>query len=110
MRRPAFTLHTVEPATFERCALMREWLDDLEVDRVTMLVIPAVDLHPVGDRAPELVSWLAQRARRGDEIAQHGFQHLQVRAAAAPRQIVARAQGADACEFVGLGEAETRRV
>jgi predicted deacetylase len=110
MRRLAVTLHDVEPATFERCALMREWLDDLEVDRVTMLVIPAADLHPLGDRAPELVSWLEQRARRGDEIAQHGFQHLQVRPAPAPRQLVARAQGANAAEFVGLDELETRRV
>jgi predicted deacetylase len=110
VRRLAVTLHDVEPATFERCALMREWLDDLDVDRVTLLVIPAADLHPLSDRAPELVTWLDQRARRGDEIAQHGFQHLQVRSAAVPRQLVARAQGAGACEFVGLGEAETRRV
>src|SRR4051794_32282042 len=110
MRRLAVTLHDVEPATFERCALMREWLDDLEVERVTLLVIPAADLHPLGDRAPQLVSWVEQRARRGDEIAQHGFQHLQVRAAAPPRQLVARAQGADAAEFVGLNEVETRRV
>jgi predicted deacetylase len=106
----AVALHDVEPATFERCALIRDWLDDLGVDRITLLVIPAADMHPVGDRAPELTSWLAERARRGDEIAQHGFQHLQVRRASRVRQLVARAQGARAAEFVGLGEADTRRV
>src|SRR2546430_4588979 len=106
----AVALHDVEPATFERCALIRDWLDDLGVDRVTLLVIPAADLHPVGDRSPELAAWLAHRSRRGDEIAQHGFRHLQLRTASAPRQLVARAHGARAAELVGLGDAETRRV
>jgi len=109
-RALAVALHDVEPATFERCALIREWLDDLGVERVTLLVIPAADMHPLGDRAPELTEWLAERARRGDEIAQHGFQHLQVRPGSRPRQLVARAQGGRAAEFVGLGEDDTRRV
>ena len=43
----AVALHDVEPATFERAALIRDWLDDLGVDRVTLLVIPARDLHPL---------------------------------------------------------------
>ena len=42
----AVALHDIEPATFERCALIRDWLDDHGVDRVTLLVIPARDLHP----------------------------------------------------------------
>jgi predicted deacetylase len=109
-RALAVTLHDVEPATFERCALMRDWLDDLGVERATLLVIPAADLHPLGDRAPGLASWLAERARGGDEIAQHGFQHVQVRPAAPVRQLVARAQGAGAAEFVGLGADDTRRA
>src|SRR5256885_887860 len=90
-RTLAVALHDVEPATFERCALIRDWLDDLGVDRVTLLVIPAVDLHPVGDRSSELTAWLAKRARGGEEIAQHGFRHLQRRHASPPRQLVARA-------------------
>src|SRR5439155_16226417 len=106
----AVALHDVEPATFERCALIRDWLDDLGIERVTMLVSPAADMHPLGDRGPELTQWLAERARCGDEIAQHGFQHLQVGRAPRLRQIAARAQGARAAEFVGLGEADTRRV
>ena len=48
----AVALHGIEPATFERCALIRDWLDDHGVERVTLLVIPARDLHPVGERSP----------------------------------------------------------
>src|SRR2546423_2591459 len=32
-RRIALALHDIEPATFERCALIREWLDDHGVER-----------------------------------------------------------------------------
>ena len=41
-RQIAVAIHDVEPATFERCALIRDWLDDLGVGRVTLLVIPAL--------------------------------------------------------------------
>ena len=51
----AVALHDVEPATFERCALIRDWLDDHGIERVTLLVIPAPDLHPFNDRRPEIM-------------------------------------------------------
>ena len=54
------------------------------MDRVTLLVIPARDLHPLGERSPEMVDWLAERRRLGDSIAQHGFQHEQLRRASWP--------------------------
>jgi predicted deacetylase len=98
--RIAVALHGIEPAEFERCALIRDWLDDHGVDRVTLLVIPARDLHPVGERAPEMVDWLLERRRAGDSIAQHGFQH--VYGARGERRL--RRSG----EFVGLGLEETR--
>jgi predicted deacetylase len=75
-RTLAVALHDIEPATFERCALIRDWLDDHGVGRVTLLVIPARDLHPLAERSPEMVSWLIEREHSGDAIAQHGFQHL----------------------------------
>jgi predicted deacetylase len=106
----AVSLHDVEPATFERCALIRDWLADLGVDRVTLLVIPAPDLHPFHDRRPDLAEWLEECARGGDAVAQHGFQHRQVRRAAQPRQFVARVQGGAGAEFVGLDGDETRRA
>jgi predicted deacetylase len=109
-RTIAVALHGIEPATFERCALIRDWLDDHGVGRVTLLVIPARDLHPVGERSPEMVSWLSERRRGGDSIAQHGFQHVPLQRGGSPRELLARAQGHRAGEFVGLDDAETRRA
>jgi predicted deacetylase len=107
----AVALHDVEPATFERCALIRDWLDDHGVDRVTLLVIPAPDLHPFHDRRPDLAEWLDERSRGGDAIAQHGFQHRRSRrGGGGARQLLARMQAGEAAEFVGLDAAETRRA
>jgi predicted deacetylase len=109
-RKIAVALHDIEPATFERCALIRDWLSDLGIDRVTLLVIPARDLHPLQDRRPEMVDWLQECTRSGDAIAQHGFQHLQLRRGHWPRQMLARLQSAGEPEFVGLDIEETRRA
>jgi predicted deacetylase len=101
-RAIAVAVHDVEPATFERCALIRDWLDDHGIERATLLVIPAPDLHPFHDRRPDMVEWLSDRTARGDAIAQHGFQHR--RPASAPRR------SNPAAEFVGLDGDETRRA
>jgi predicted deacetylase len=106
----AVALHGIEPATFERCAVIRDWLDDHGVDRVTLLVIPARDLHPVGERCPEMVEWLCERRRAGDSIAQHGFQHVRPRHDSSARWLLARAHGQRGGEFVGLDGEETRRA
>jgi predicted deacetylase len=74
-RRIAVAIHDVEPATFERCALIRDWLADHGIDRATLLVIPAPDLHPFFQRRPDLAAWLLDCRDRGDAIAQHGFKH-----------------------------------
>jgi predicted deacetylase len=113
-RTIAVALHGIEPATFERCALIRDWLDDHGVDRVTLLVIPARDLHPVGERSPEMVRWLDERSRAGDSIAQHGFQHVRLGDAwgspVGAGQLLSFAHGRRNGEFVGLDPAETRRA
>jgi predicted deacetylase len=106
----AVALHGIEPATFERCAVIRDWLQDHGVDRVTLLVIPARDLHPVGERSPEMVEWLCERRRAGDSIAQHGFQHVRPHSSRGARRLLARAHGQRDGEFVGLDDEETRRA
>lgn len=88
--RLAVALHDVEPATYEHCALIRDWLHDHGVDRVTLLVTPARDLHPFDRRSPGLAGWLAERREHGDAIAQHGF--------------------CGGTEFSGLGDRDTRRA
>jgi predicted deacetylase len=106
----AVALHDVEPATFERCAEIRAWLDERGVNRVTLLVIPARDLHPVGERSPALADWLAARRRAGDAIAQHGFQHEQLRRPSLSHRVSAPARARRAAEFAGLDDEETRRA
>jgi len=101
----AVALHDVEPATFERCALIRDWLSDLGVDRVTLLVIPARDLHPLADRSPQIARWLIERQQLGDAVAQHGFQH--------PSRWSRRLRPhlrTESAEFVGLDPRETARA
>jgi predicted deacetylase len=105
----AVALHGIEPATFERCALIRDWLADHGVDRVTLLVIPARDLHPVGERSPEMVRWLGELRGRGDSIAQHGFQHVGARRGPTHRMLV-HPSSLRWGEFVGLDGEETRRA
>jgi predicted deacetylase len=109
-RTLAVALHDVEPATYERCAEIRTWLDERGVNRVTLLAIPARDLHPVGERSPELVRWLASRREQGDAIAQHGFQHEQLRSPRWARRIAAPTRARRAAEFAGLDDEETRRA
>jgi predicted deacetylase len=89
--------------------LIRDWLDDHGVDRVTLLVIPARDLHPLGDRRPEIATWLDERVRAGDAIAQHGFQHFRARPARWARPLRPRLHS-EAAEFVGLDEHDTERA
>ena len=105
----AVAVHDVEPATFERAALIRDWLDDLGVTRATLLVIPARDLHPLSDRRPEVATWLLERERRGDAIAQHGFRHLQSRNARGPAR-PHLGGGGESPEFVGLDGEQTVRA
>ena len=109
-RTIAVALHDIEPATFERCALIRDWLSDHGVDRVTLLVIPARDLHPLGERSPEMTSWLAERRSAGDSIAQHGFQHERTRRQGLSPQALLRSPARRAGEFVGLDIDETQRA
>jgi uncharacterized protein len=107
----AVMLHDVEPRSFPRIRMIREWLLHHSVARVTLLVIPAADLHPIGTRAPELAAWLRVRVAYGDAVAQHGLAHKASGAARGARGVLAGWQGGSAAEFPGLGPEDTvRRV
>jgi predicted deacetylase len=98
----AVSLHDVEPASFERCALMRDWLADLGVARVTLLVIPAPQLHPFPARSPQLANWLLDRVDAGDAVAQHGLQHRRTRPPSRLQRPLRGWQGGIAAEYPGL--------
>jgi predicted deacetylase len=100
----AVTIHDVEPATWERAALLRDWLRDLGVRRATLLVVPAPDLHAFDRRCPALQGWLEDCVDAGDEVAQHGFRRTVVHRPQASRSHRAPT------EFVGLDAGETARA
>lgn len=102
--RPALAvaIHDVEPATFHRCALIRDWLDDLGIARVTLLVIPAPQLHPFPSRSPAMADWLLDRVDAGDAVAQHGLQHRRTRPPGPLERPWREFQGGVAAEFPGL--------
>jgi predicted deacetylase len=111
VKRVAVALHDVEPRSFARCREIRQWLFDRDVERVTLLVIPAADLHPIGARAPGLSAWLRTRVANGDAVAQHGLAHKANHRARWPRSLLTGWQGGSAVEFPGLGRDDTiRRV
>jgi predicted deacetylase len=107
----AVAMHDVEPRSFARSREIRSWLQDHGVERVTLLVIPAADLHPIGARAPELAAWLRGRVACGDAVAQHGLVHQAGAKPPWPRSTLAAWQGGSAAEFPGLApEDAARRV
>jgi predicted deacetylase len=69
------SLHDVAPATFEDCAHALDFLDDLRIGPVALLVVP--DYHGLGraDRDCRFASFIESRVRRGDEVVLHGYRH-----------------------------------
>ena len=105
----AVAIHDIEPRSCERTRAIRGWLLERGVIRVTLLVIPAADLHPIGARAPALVAWLRGRVACGDSVAQHGLLHRSTVVPPWPRKLLAGWQGGEAAEFPGLDADETAR-
>jgi predicted deacetylase len=98
----AVAVHDVEPRSFRRIKEIRTWLLDRDVARVTLLVIPAPERHPIGGREPALAAWLRGRVAHGDTIAQHGLEHKARCRPPWPQRMLTRWQGGDAAEFPGL--------
>jgi predicted deacetylase len=105
----AIAIHDVEPRTFARAREIRSWLEYRGVGRVTLLVIPAADLHPIGARAPDLAAWLRRRVASGDTVAQHGLVHRAAGTPPWPRSALASWQGGAAAEFPGLAREDAAR-
>jgi predicted deacetylase len=105
----AVAVHDVEPRSFARSREIRTWLSERDVECVTLLVIPAADLHPIGARAPELAAWLRGRVAGGDVVAQHGLVHRASGTPPWPRSALAAWQGGAAAEFPGLSREDAAR-
>lgn len=84
--RPAVcvSLHDVAPPTWPACASLLKMLDALGPIPVTLLLVP--DYHRSGrfDYSPAFRRAIEERIRRGDEVALHGYYHLDE--ARTPRQ------------------------
>jgi predicted deacetylase len=105
----AVAMHDVEPRSLRRSREIRGWLLERGVEQVTLLVIPAADLHPIGPRCPALAAWLRERVACGDTVGQHGLSHRAAGRAMWPRSVLASWQGGRAAEFPGLDADETRQ-
>ncbi len=75
-RTLCIALHDVAPATWPRCARILALLDDIGARAVTLLVVP--DFHRCGtvERDRAFIAAIDARRERGDEIALHGYAHI----------------------------------
>jgi len=105
------SVHDVAPATWPQCQRLLEMLDTIGPLPVTLLVVP--DFHHAGtvaDHAP-FVRAIETRLARGDEVALHGYFHLdecpppRTPGSWIARRILTRSEG----EFAALDESEARR-
>lgn len=72
----AISLHDVAPQTWHACTQLLRLVDELTDAPVTLLVVP--DYHRKGlvGFAPSYRAALERRLQRGDELALHGWNHL----------------------------------
>ncbi|MEV4743768.1 polysaccharide deacetylase family protein [Streptomyces sp. NPDC049555] len=99
------SVHDVAPWSFSRT---REWVAELECRDVpaTLLLVPGAWRGvPLADD-PALVRWLHAAARRGHELAQHGFTHRAVPGGPRHRRLLNRLLARGCAEFCALGAHE----
>lgn len=75
-RAVCVSLHDVAPATWPACRIILDALSAVAPVPVTLLVVP--DYHHKGrvDQAPAFIKSVEARLAQGDELALHGFYHL----------------------------------
>jgi uncharacterized protein len=102
------SIHDVAPSTAHAA---RAWVDELDRRHVpvTLLVVPGPWEGPPLRVDRDLVAWLHERRRRGDEVAQHGWTHRAVAGAPAWRRAVASVAARGCGEFWSLDTREARR-
>lgn len=103
------SIHDVAPSTYEQSA---RWLDQVEELGMvaTLLVVPGPWRGTSLATDPTICGWLDGAARRGHEIALHGWEHLATGPMTiAPRHWYGRVLGRGCAEFWELGEAAASR-
>lgn len=84
MRAVAIVLHDVSPATLTGCRRLAAMIDEVAPSvPMTQLVVPAFHRSPVFTEHAEFRLWIESRLTHGDELALHGFYHVDD--SAAPR-------------------------
>ncbi len=81
----AIVVHDVAPATWPRCQVLLDMIDSLGSPPVTLLVVPHFHRGVAVRDAHAFVDALGRRLARGDELALHGYYHVDE--AAAPRSL-----------------------
>ena len=110
-RRICIALHDVAPETWPRCTRLLALLDELGAPPTTLLVVPYFHGRNRIDRDAAFLGVIERRLALGDEIALHGYDHLD--RAAVPhasadrfrRRVLTAGEG----EFAALNEADARQ-
>jgi predicted deacetylase len=103
------SIHDVAPATWDDCARLRAAVRAVADVPLTWLVVPR--FHGSEDESPLMQAQLSAAVARGDELALHGYTHLDLAPAASGlrsrflRGVYTQREG----EFAALAEGEARR-
>ena len=103
------SIHDVAPATWSDCLRLVEAVRAVADIPLTWLVVPQYHFRP--EQSPAMEACLNVALERGDELALHGYSHLDTEAGSGGlrarflRNVYTRREG----EFAALTEAEARR-
>lgn len=103
-------VHDVAPATWPACARLLSMIDGLDRIPVTLLVVP--DYHRRGriDLDHEFLRAIEQRLAQGDEVALHGYYHVddQLATSSMSDWLRRRVYTAGEGEFAAISKAQAR--
>ncbi len=74
--RVAIVLHDVAPATWPACERVLQCIAGIAPVPVTLLVVPRYHRNPPDLPTDDWLAWLDAAVARGDELALHGYTHL----------------------------------